>query len=164
MKKILVVALSCCVLAACHHAPSTTPEVKEVNQIAPYPEAKPGFTRSVIYLPKLANEANSKIELVIGKELTTDCNARSLSGKIKQLTLDGWGYDYYVVESSNTTISTLMACPASTEKPKFVAINSDLGLINYNSRLPIVIYAPSDMQVKYRVWSTTNGELKAVNQ
>lgn len=163
MKKILIVALSCCVLAACHHAPSNTSEVKEVNQIAPYPEAKPGFKRSVIHLPKLANEANSKVELIIGKELTTDCNARTLSGKIKQQTLEGWGYDYYVVESNNTTISTLMACPSGTEKPKFVALNSDLGLINYNSRLPIVVYAPSDMQVKYRVWSIADGEMKVAN-
>lgn len=28
--------------------------------------------------------------------------------------------------------------------------------IRYNSKLPIVVYAPKDVDVKYRVWSTSD--------
>ena len=46
----------------------------------------------------------------------------------------------------------MMACPEGTNENKFVSINHKLGLLNYNSRLPLVFYVPNDLTVKYRVW------------
>lgn len=154
MKKLalLVVGAAGALLAAC--STSNTSSLKSVNEVAPYPDAKDGYVRSVIYLPELKDEQNAKVELIIGKEMLVDCNIHRLSGTIKQEDLKGWGYQYYVVDKVGAGISTLMACPPDyKEKMEFVTINNDLGLIHYNSRLPIVVYTPQDVQVKYRVWT-----------
>lgn len=131
--------------------------IKNINEIAPYPEAEAGYTRSAIFLPEMNNEQDLKVEIMIGKEMTVDCNQHRLSGTVTQQDLKGWGYQYYVVSQVNKGLSTMMLC-APDYKPqlKFVTLNSDLGLIDYNSRLPIVIYTPKDVQVKYRVWSASD--------
>ncbi|WP_392559249.1 serine protease inhibitor ecotin [Orbus mooreae] len=167
MNKIMsTVALSvfAVMLAGCSaNNDKTVVTVKSINEIAPYPQAEEGYTRSIIYLPELKNEQNAKVELMIGKDMLVDCNLHRLSGSISQQELKGWGYQYYVVNSNNNGISTLMACPLDVkEKMEFVTINNNLDLINYNSRLPIVVYAPSDLKVKYRIWSATNEVKSAV--
>jgi ecotin len=43
-----------------------------------------------------------------------------------------------------------------TQQPKeerFITIGGDPFLIRYNSRLPVVVYVPKGVEVKYRVWS-----------
>lgn len=164
MKKIAILALSSLALCLTACAGTTEPKnnVKTVNEIAPYPAAKSGFVRSVIYLPELKDEQNAKVELLIGKEMVVDCNAHSLSGSVKQEELKGWGYQYVTVDKVNSGISTLMACPPNDEKKTdFVTINHNLGLMKYNSQLPIVVYTPKDIQVKYRVWSA--GQLQTAS-
>ncbi len=48
----------------------------------------------------------------------------------------------------------MMGCPEPA-KDRFVSTQlGDDAFMRYNSKLPIVVYTPSDMQVKYRVWST----------
>ena len=48
----------------------------------------------------------------------------------------------------------MMACPDNTKTKKFIAANlGDAAMQRlYNSRLPIVVYAPKDAEVKYRIW------------
>jgi ecotin len=36
---------------------------------------------------------------------------------------------------------------------RFVTLGGEPYLIRYISRLPIVVYAPKDVEVRYRVWS-----------
>ena len=46
----------------------------------------------------------------------------------------------------------MMACP-TTPRPSTIAANlGDAAMQRYNSRLPIVVYAPKDAEVKYRIW------------
>ncbi|OTQ49569.1 serine protease inhibitor ecotin [Gilliamella apis] len=152
MKKLVLLALMSVALSACANTQKAPQEVQKLNEIAPYPDAKTGSTRYVIHLPNLKDEVNAKVEILIGKEMNVDCNTQSLGGIVKEQELKGWGYSYYVVEEAKGSISTMMACPEGANENKFVSINHKLGLLNYNSRLPLVFYVPNDLTVKYRVW------------
>jgi len=48
-----------------------------------------------------------------------------------------------------------MACPDKKQSKKFVTTHLGEGnnIVRYNSKLPIVVYVPNDIAVKYRVWS-----------
>lgn len=60
-------------------------------------------------------------------------------------------------------MSTLMACLDDTKHEAFVSMQ-DAPLIRYNSKLPVVIYAPEDVTVKYRIWQADVLELDAAKQ
>ena len=109
--------------------------------------------RSVIQLPEQKDEAQYKVELLIGKTLEVDCNQHRLGGELSQKTLEGWGYDYYRFDNVTSPVSTMMACPDGKKTEKFVtAYLGDHSLLRYNSKLPIVVYTPENIEVKYRLW------------
>ena len=63
----------------------------------------------------------------------------------------------FTVDGDKLTISpaasTMMACPDGKKEKKFVtAYLGDAGMLRYNSKLPIVVYTPDNVDVKYRVW------------
>lgn len=127
--------------------------MQPLDKVAPYPKAEKGMNRQVIYLPKQEHEENFKVELLIGKTLEVDCNHHMIGGTLESKTLSGRGYDYLVLEKLSAPASTMMACPDNTKQRKFVAANlGDAAMRRYNSRLPIVVYVPRDVEVKYRVW------------
>ncbi|WP_105576371.1 serine protease inhibitor ecotin [Cronobacter sakazakii] len=132
---------------------------KTSENIAPFPKAEKGMVRQVIELPERQDEASYKVELVIGQTLDVDCNKHQLAGKFERKTLEGWGYDYYTFESAKNAdgsvmyTSTMMACPDGKKEKKFVTANlGENGMLNYNSKLPVVVYAPENIDVKYRLW------------
>ncbi|EKA9346444.1 serine protease inhibitor ecotin [Cronobacter sakazakii] len=132
---------------------------KTSENIAPFPKAEKGMVRQVIELPERQDEASYKVELVIGQTLDVDCNKHQLAGKFERKTLEGWGYDYYTFESAKNAdgsvmyTSTMMACPDGKKEKKFVTANlGENGMLNYNSKLPVVVYAPKNIDVKYRLW------------
>ncbi|ELY2758905.1 serine protease inhibitor ecotin [Cronobacter sakazakii] len=132
---------------------------KTSENIAPFPKAEKSMVRQVIELPERQDEASYKVELVIGQTLDVDCNKHQLAGKFERKTLEGWGYDYYTFESAKNAdgsvmyTSTMMACPDGKKEKKFVTANlGENGMLNYNSKLPVVVYAPENIDVKYRLW------------
>ncbi len=122
------------------------------DDLKAYPAPSASQTRSVIRLPAHANEDQLKLELIVGRTLMVDCNSQRLGGRIDTRTAEGWGYDYFVVSDLGQGASTLMACPDNTKKQAFVRGGGEPTLIRYNSRLPVVVYAPRDVEVRYRVW------------
>lgn len=54
-------------------------------------------------------------------------------------------------------MSTMMAAPEGSEKVKKFVSGTPL-LIRYNSRLPIVVYAPEGYEIKYRIWTAGDAE------
>lgn len=42
-----------------------------------------------------ANPADWRVELIVGKEMTADCNGPRLNGMTRRETLKGWGYQIY---------------------------------------------------------------------
>lgn len=158
MKKTMLLATSLLCLASVNVSAAEKSELdvnKPLESVAPYPKAENGTKRHTIYLPTLKNEDSAKIELIMGKEIEVDCNRHMFGGAIEEKTLEGWGYNYYVLSDVVGPMSTMMACPGNTKTKKFVTINNTKELVRYNSRLPIVIYAPDDVQVKYRVWNAS---------
>ncbi|MDX7991730.1 serine protease inhibitor ecotin [Xenorhabdus littoralis] len=129
---------------------------KKLEDVAPYPAASKGMARSVIELPPLENENNYRVELMIGKDMKVDCNNHWFGGQLKTEVLDGWGYDYYVLNKVIGPFSTKMACH-EPETVRFVQVQ--LGkdaFVRYNSKLPIVVYAPKSETVKYRIWQASD--------
>lgn len=154
--KLPLLALACALpLAAC----AATPEA-----LKPYPAASAGYNRHVIELPAQADEAEHKVELIAGKTLEVDCNQQRLGGKWQEKTVEGWGYNYYELAQVGPALSTLMACPDNSRKQAFVQVGGEPLLVRYNSKLPLVIYAPAEMEVRYRIWSAAANASPAPRQ
>lgn len=127
---------------------------KRAEPLAAFPAAEDGMTRHVIQLPAQEIESDFKVELVLGKTVVTDeANRYFFSGQLETRTLEGWGYSFYVLPQIGPMAGTLMAVPADAPKSeRFIAIGGEPLLIRYNSRLPVVVYAPEGVEVRYRLW------------
>ena len=120
------------------------------DNIHMFPQAKEGFVRYVIEVPKTQNDYEHKIELLIGKNMMVDCNHHSLSGKIESVTVKGWGYKYLEIKEIKSGLTTMMACK-DPKTEKYISIRDTLR--RYNSRSPIVAYVPKGYEVRYCIWS-----------
>lgn len=144
----VIVAFALCFSASIFAMPASQQLMK------PYPIAEKGMKRQTIELPPQPDEALYKIELLPGQTMMTDCNQYRISGDLQKKTIEGWGYNYYVFNvKPSSSVSTQKACLDGQEKSTFVAayLGSD-AFIRYNSKLPVVIYTPGNIDVKYRVW------------
>ncbi|EPF73343.1 ecotin family protein [Acinetobacter rudis] len=127
---------------------------QELSSIAKYPKAGKNENRNVIWLEKIDHEENYKVEIIATKQGMTDCNTRSYHTDLKKKDLKGWGYDYFVVGKADQVISTLMGCLDNKKTLADIPVVLPAGesIQRYNSRLPIVVYAPKDIQIKYKIW------------
>lgn len=152
----LVITSTSALAAPTHHLQPQDFNRQPLESFAPYPKAKTGMTRQIIALTPRAHEENFRIELLIGKNIEVDCNSATMSATLHRETLSGWGFDYWVVNSLSEPASTLMACPNQETHPQFIrAALGDKAFLRYNSRLPIVVYVPQGVEVKYRIWSVS---------
>lgn len=149
MKKIFtkllavgLIALSMSVSASQH------PELKA------FPLPAEGMERFVIVLPHKdrGEEDDFAVEIIAGRQMQTDgVNRVRLGNLIQPRALAGWGYTYYEVTGPSTTMSTMMAPPPGAPKVEQFVAASPLR-IAYNSRLPVIVYAPAGYEIRYRIW------------
>ena len=117
-----------------------------------YPAAAAGMKRIVIHLDAQADEFAWKVELSVGKEMETDgVNRMGGGAKIAEKTVDGWGYTYFEATQA-AMMSTLIGVPPGTPKVTRFVTMAGTGPVRYNSRLPLVVYVPEGLEVRYRLW------------
>jgi len=90
-----------------------------------------------------------------------DCILQRLGGNLEEKTLEGWGYSYYRLDKVMGPVSTLMGCPDNKKIDAFVPVVGDGFLLRYNSKLPVVVYTPKDVEVRYRIWSASSDVKRA---
>ncbi|MEB3200531.1 MAG: ecotin family protein [Synechococcaceae cyanobacterium] len=131
--------------------------------LKPYPAAGAGERRWVIQLPGVLTPSRDpnlspspsdwRVELLIGRELEVDCNRHVFSGRVRRDTLGASGLSVYRVLDVKPVVSTRMACPPEEAKRRvFLPMGSKPFVVPYNASTPIVIYAPADLQVRWRLW------------
>ncbi len=153
MKRITIIATIIVLTLSSFTTVTYAQKKSSVNietELKMFPAPKPGHKQVYIKLPAKKNEENYKVEFYVGKKHMADCNSHFLAGDIKKINLQGWGYDYYVVESEGHIGSTMRACIDKTLTEKFVQLPPQL--VRYNSKLPIVIYVPEGLEVRYKIW------------
>ena len=149
MRKLLCVIALAATFSGCI---ASKEQVRTLEEVAPYPAAAKGFQRHVIWLPVRANEELYRVQLIAGRNMLVDFNRTFLGGKLNEQSLQGWGYTYYQLEQTGGQVSTLMACPDSQKHEQFVQVQLDRDLLRYNSRLPLVVYIPAELELRYRIW------------
>jgi ecotin len=94
------------------------------------------------------------VELMIGQTVKTDAhNQYFFGGKLETETIAGWGFTRYVLRKLGPMAGTLMAVdPDAPKLDRFITIGGEPKLLRYNSRLPIVVYVPKGVEVRYRIW------------
>ena len=157
MKPLIMAAAMAILSSPMSWAEETSPPIDEAttNNLTAFPAPEAGYERHVIHLPVGNYEDNLKIELLPGKTQEVDCNAHHYTGSLQEKTLEGWGYNYYELSDLNGPLSTKMACPDDTESLKFVPVFSQGSLLQYNSHLPVVVYLPSQLELRWRIWVAT---------
>ena len=143
---------------------STVVHAAKLEDVAPFPKADSGFTRQVIHLAPQQQEDSYEVEILAGKTLAVDCNRQRLGGMLEEKNLEGWGYPFYRLEKVIGPMSTLMACPDGKSRQEFVPVVGDGFMLRYNSKLPIVLYVPKEVEVRYRIWSASSKVEKAVQE
>lgn len=127
----------------------------EHPELKAFPTAADDMERFVIVLPDKdrGEESDFQVELIPGKVMLTDgVNLMRHGTAITPRPLVGWGYTYYEVTGQDVAMSTMMAAPEGAQATEQFVAGTSL-LIRYNSRLPIVVYAPKGFDVRYRIWT-----------
>ncbi len=130
-----------------------------------FPPAAEGMVRHVLQLPPQADESGFKVELIVGKTVETDAGNRYFfGGRIEEETIKGWGFPRYTLAKLGPLAGTLMAVdPDAPKVARFITLGGAPHLIRYNSRLPVVVYVPEGVEVRYRIW-TAGAEVKAIGK
>lgn len=130
-----------------------------------FPPAEAGMVRYILLLPKLEDESTARVELIVGKTVQVDeTNTYFFGGKIEKETIKGWGYTRYLVKKIGPMAGTLMGVdPNAPRVERFITLGGEPYLIRYNSRMPVVVYLPEGVEVRYRIW-TAGAEMKAMQE
>lgn len=129
--------------------------------LRPYPPAAPGERRWLISVPAAPAAADQRVELMVGRTVMVDCNKHLLQGSLEEDSVPGWGYPIYRVKGGKVMVSTRMACPGQAPRREFVGLSGPAPLVPVNPLLPIVVYAPQDMEVRWRLWRAERGQQAA---
>ncbi|MGY6215251.1 ecotin family protein [Methylolobus aquaticus] len=140
-----------------------TAQAWAADPLQAFPPAAKGFVRHVLQLAPQDDESAYQVELQVGKTVPLDeRNSYFFGGKITEETIKGWGYTRYVLGKLGPMAGTRIAMdPNAPKVPRFVKLGGEPYLIRYNSRLPVVVYTPADVEVRYRIWSAGT-ELKTL--
>lgn len=124
------------------------------DNLKAFPPAEEGMVRHVISLKQQADEADFRVELIVGKTVKVDAaNRYFFGGQLETEIIPGWGFERHVLRQLGPMAGTLMAVdPAAPRIDRFIALGGEARLLRYNSRLPLVVYVPQGVEVRHRIW------------
>jgi ecotin len=133
------------------------------DDLKAFPPADAGMTRHVIALPPLPDESLARVELLVGRTEQLDAaNRYFFGGRLERETIKGFGFERYVLRKLGPLAGTLMAvAPGEPKVERFVTLGGEPRLVRYNSRLPLVVYVPAGVEVRYRLWRAGEAVTKA---
>ncbi len=122
-----------------------------------FPPPEEGMVRYVLELPKQEDESTFKVELIAGRTVQVDeRNRYFFGGEIRSET--------NIVSRLGPMAGTKIAVdPTAPKVDRFVTLGGEPFLIRYNSRLPVVVYAPEGVEVRYRIWAA-EPEMKRIEK
>ena len=128
-----------------------------------FPPPDKGQMRYILQLPEYDDESNYQVELIVGQTVEIDdINQYFFGGQIQKESIKGWGFTRYVVSELGPMAGTLMAVdPDAPKVNRFIRLGGEPYLIRYNSRLPVVVYVPENVEVRYRIWRADPDAKKA---
>lgn len=149
MKPSTLLILSSCLLAM-----TSVAQTEAERNLKAFPAAEDGMTRHVLMLPPHVDESSLRVELVIGKMVTTDpVNRYFFGGSLQEVNIEGWGFTRYVLAELGPMGGTLIGVdPDAPQVERFITLGGEAQLLRYNSRLPLVVYVPKGVEVRHRVW------------
>lgn len=129
-----------------------SPSIKEMIEYTPK-EIK-GYEKFIIYIPndkQSQDLSGKKVQIIPSKSAQVDyCNIHSLLGELKEKTVEGYSYPYYIFESDGGIVSTRMGCKDNKTKEELVTNKGEIIDIPIDS--PIVVFVPQEIKVQYRIW------------
>jgi ecotin len=142
------------IVLACTPVFFTAAETEAERNLKAFPPADESMTRHVLMLPAHKQEDSLQVELKIGKTVRIDPENRYFfGGSLKAVEIDGWGFTRYLLAELGPMAGTLMTVSPDIPKvERFVTLGGEPQLLRYNSRLPLVVYVPSGVEVRYRIW------------
>jgi ecotin len=134
------------------------------DNLKAYPAASEGMKRFVLHLEPRENEELFRVELQVGKTVELDeVNRYFFGGTLREETVEGWGFTKFVLSEIGEMAGTLIGVPPDAPKvDRFITLGGEPKLLRYNSRLPVVVYVPEGVEVRFRIWST-KAETTAIN-
>ena len=150
MRPLLVLACLSAVLSAAE--PAKYPDEASQWRKA-YPAASAGQKRIVIHLDAQTDESAWNIELSVGKVMETDgVNHVGGGAKIEEKTVQGWGYNFYEAKVTGLMFTTLIGVPLDAPKVARGVTMASTVPVRYNGKLPVIVYVPEGLEVRYRLW------------
>ena len=131
------------------------PALPAADNLKAFDPAEDGMVRYVLQLHAENEEARFRVELIVGKMVQVDeKNRYFFGGQLQEEVVEGWGFTQYRLTDLGPMGGTLMAVdPNAAKVSRFVSLGGDPYLVRYNSRLPIVVYVPEGVEVRYRIWT-----------
>jgi ecotin len=144
---------------------SAAAETEAERNMKAFPPADEGMVRYVLMLPPEEHDDSLRVELQIGKTVLTDgVNRHFFAGSLQAVNIDGWGFTRYVLEELGPMAGTLIGVdPDAPKVERFITLGGEPQLLRYNSRLPLVVYVPTGVEVRHRIWRA-GPEFKPVPQ
>jgi hypothetical protein len=100
---------------------------------------------------------DQRVELIIGRSMEVDGNRHVLQGALVEETVAGWGHPMFRVTGGRQVVSTRMACPGQAPRRQLVGLGGRPTLVPVNPKLPIVVVAPKELEVRWRLWRPEPG-------
>ena len=94
---------------------------------------------------------------------TDAVNRYFFAGTLQTENIPGWGYDRYILRTLGPMATRMAAPPDAPLVERFICLG-EAWLISYNSRLPLVVYVPAGVEVRYRLWRADPDWLSAPHE